>query len=125
VRPVGVVVSQVAVEDACEVVWVYEEKVIDTFSAGGATSTLREWVRVRGADRSSDDVGAHRVPDVVEEASELGVAIADEMTNKAPTSASSAARLRGCWVTQAPVGLVVMLQRCTRCDSIPMKNKMK
>jgi hypothetical protein len=43
------------------------------------------------------------------------------MTNRMPSSAMSRPRLRACWVTQAPVGLVVQPASQTRRLACAMK----
>ena len=121
-RPVAVVMVDVAFEDSCEVAWTDDQQMIETFSADCANPTLRECIRVRGPHWSADDICADRPPHVVEGSGELGVAVADQVTEDTPGLFHLGGQVPGLLGDQGPLGSVVMPQRCTLRDSISMRN---
>ena len=54
------------------------EQVVEAVLSDGAHPAFGERVRLRGAHRGEDGLGADRGEDVVEAGGELGVAVADE-----------------------------------------------
>jgi hypothetical protein len=73
----------VGVEHACEMTGTDDQEMIEAFPADGADPTLRVRVRVRRPNRGADYLGADRAPHVVGRPSELGVAVADQVSDDA------------------------------------------
>lgn len=121
-RTVAVVVVDVGVKNVGEVAGIDDEEMIEALTTDGAHPSFGECVRVRRPHRGADDLGVDRAPNVVEGPGELGVTVADQMRDDTPPVLEDPARLRACWVTQAPDGFVVIPQTCTRRVSISMKN---
>jgi hypothetical protein len=121
VRPVRVVVLDVAVEDPREMARADDQQMIETLPADGADPTLCEGVRIRCPHRRADHPDG--APHVVEGSGELAVTIADEVPNYPPGFVKVGGEGAGLLGRPSPLGLVVMPHRCTRRDSISMKNK--
>ena len=78
VRPVGVVVLDVVVEEAAELVLVPDEGAVEEFVADRAHPPLRERVRLRRAWRRRDRLGADGAEHVVEAGRVLAGAVVDD-----------------------------------------------
>jgi hypothetical protein len=114
VWPVVVVVLGVPGQHGCGVPLVGDEDAAEEFAADAADEAFGDRVGPRRPNRCSDDAdvdcGEHRV----EHGGEL--ASRSRMRNRKRRAASSRsmARLRACWVSQAPVGWAVTPRMCTR-----------
>jgi hypothetical protein len=74
----AVVVLDVEVQDAKKLPTPSDQEVVQALPAHGADPALGDGAGVRGLDRSADDLGADRVPDVIEGPGELAVTVADQ-----------------------------------------------
>ena len=72
------------VEDPGEMAGADDQEVVEAFPANGAHPALRERVGVRRPHRRADDLGADGAPHVVERSGELGVAVADHLSDDPP-----------------------------------------
>jgi hypothetical protein len=78
VRPVFVVVQAVDAEHVLEVPPAEDEDPVETLSAESADAALGLCVRVRRLDRRADHPEALRAEDLVEDVTELRIAVVDE-----------------------------------------------
>ena len=120
VRPLGVVVSHVAAEHVLEVAAAEDQQQVEALGADGAHEPLRVGVRLWRSDRRLDHLDPFAAEDFVEAGAELAVAIVDQ--EPCPLERTREAEVAACWVTQAPVWLVVQQARWTRRLSSSMKN---
>ena len=119
--PLAVVVVDVDAEDAFEVTAVEDQQPVETLGAHSADEALGDRVRLRRPHRRLHDPDAFAAEHLVEGAAVLAVAVTDQEPNALVEK--SRPRLRACWVTQAPVGLVVQPASQTRRLPCAMKNK--
>jgi hypothetical protein len=119
-RPLRVVVAGLGAEHVLEVAASEDEQPVEALGADGAHEPLREGVGLWRTDRGVDRLNAFAAEHLVEAVAELGVSVVDQE----PCSFEQPVklRLRTCWVTQAPVGLVVQPARWTRRFPSSMKN---
>jgi hypothetical protein len=110
----AVVMPDVAVEDAKEMPTPSDQEMVQAFLAQGTDPALGDGIGVRRLDRCADDLGADRVPEVIEGPGELAVAVADQEPDGGGLFIKVTARLRACWATHVPVGLAVTPARWTR-----------
>ena len=94
-RAVSVVVLEVSAQDGGEVTRADDQEMVEALPAHGAHPTLRMSVCVRRPHRCSDHFGADRTPEVVKGPNELGVAVADQVTDNPPGVLQSGRRGRG------------------------------
>jgi hypothetical protein len=82
VRPMAVVVVDEDAKHPLEVPPVEDQEPVETLRADGSDEALGDRVRLRCADRCLDDLDTFASKDRVEVTRELGVAIADQETNR-------------------------------------------
>jgi hypothetical protein len=102
-RPLAVVVVDVVAEHAFEVTPVEDQQPVQAFGAHGADEALRDRVRPGRPHRRLYLLSRSRI------------------RKRTSCSAKSRPRLRACWVTQGPVGLVVQPASQTRRLAWAMK----
>jgi hypothetical protein len=102
---VAVVVLDVCVEDACEMMRTDDEEMVEAFPADGAHPSLGEGVRVRRSHRGADDLGADRAPHVVEGPGELGVTVADQVRDATPAVLEAGGEVAGLLGNPLPGGV--------------------
>jgi hypothetical protein len=119
-RPLAVVVVDVDAEYAFEVTAVEDQQPVETLGTHSADEALGDRVRLRRPHWRLDDSDAFTAEHLVERPAVLAVAV----TNQEPNAVveKSRPRLRACWVTQSPVGLVVQPASHTRRLPWAMKN---
>jgi hypothetical protein len=78
VGTVAVVVLDVDAQNAKKLPAPGDQEMVQALPAHGADPALGDGVGVRSLDRRQDDLGAESVPDVVEGAGVLAVAVADQ-----------------------------------------------
>ncbi len=110
-RALGVVVLDVASQDRLEVAAAEDEEPVETLGADGADEPLGVGVGSGCAHGRGDDSDAFAAEHLVEPQGELAVAVVDQEPH--PLEPVKL-RLRACWVTQAPLGLVVQPANWTR-----------
>ena len=76
-----VVMLDIGGQDTLQVSGSGDEEVVEAFPANGADPSLRVRIPVRGLIGRPYDVGADGGPDVIEGPGELGVPVADQVTN--------------------------------------------
>jgi hypothetical protein len=113
-------VVDVRAQHAFEVVAVQDQEPVKTLRANGSDEALRDRVGLRRLHRRLDDPDAFAAKDLVEGA--LYLLLPSRIRKRTPRSAKSRPRFRACWVTQAPVGLVVQPASQTRRLACAMKN---
>ena len=91
----AVVMPDVAVEDAKEMPTPSDQEMVQAFLAQGTDPALGDGIGVRRLDRCADDLGADRVPEVIEGPGELAVAVADQEP-EAGLLISAPRRFRAC-----------------------------
>src|ERR687888_475641 len=96
-----------------------DQQPIEAFGADGADEALGVGVRLWCADRRVDHLDAFAAEDLVEGSREL--LSRSWIRNRIRSNKPVKLRLRACWVTQPPVGLVVQPARWTRRLSSSMK----
>jgi hypothetical protein len=74
----AVVVLDVEVQDANKLPAAGDQEMVQALLAHGANPALGDGVGVRSLDRCQDDLGTHRMPDIVEGPGELAVSVADQ-----------------------------------------------
>jgi hypothetical protein len=104
-RPLRVVVGHVGAEHVREVAAADDQHPVETLGAHRTDETFGVGVRLRRPDRRMDHPDPFATKDLVESRTELAVAVVDQEPR--PVGTPVKLRLRACWVTQAPVGLVV------------------
>ena len=82
VRPFFVVVSDVLSEDSLQVVQPEDQDVIQALPSHRLHEAFSEGIRLRRADGRADDVHALTAKYLIERATELGVAIADQEADR-------------------------------------------
>lgn len=110
----AVVVLDVEVQDVKKLPPPGDQKVVQAFPAHGADPALGDGIGVRRLNRCEDDLGA--TARQMSSKTRVNLLSRSWIRNRTTvaSSASATARLRACWATQAPVGLVVTPARCTR-----------
>ena len=78
VRALAVVVGHVDAEHVFEVAAAEDQQPVETLASDGADEPLGVGVRLRRADRCSDDPDPFAAEDLVEGAAELAVAVVDQ-----------------------------------------------
>jgi hypothetical protein len=78
VRPVGVVVVDVDAQNALKLLAAADQEPVEAVAADGADPAFGERVCFRCAKRGADDLDAFASEDVVEDATELAVAVVDQ-----------------------------------------------
>jgi hypothetical protein len=142
-RPLAVVMVDVDAEHAFEVALVEDQQPVEALRTDCSDEALRDRVRLGRSDRRLHDPDAFAAENLVERAAVLAVAVADEeagpwseksrprlrdllsrsrMKKRTPWSEKSRPRLRACWVTHAPLGLLVQPASQTRRLLWAMKN---
>src|SRR5436190_24398317 len=106
--------ADVGDEHVVEVAAAEDQQPVEALTADAADPALGMGARLRRPYRRFDDVDAFGAEDLVEFAAELAVSITDQELRRMPSSSSCINRLRACWVTQRPSGLVVIPARWTR-----------
>jgi hypothetical protein len=120
-RPVRVLVRDEDPQDALEVAAVDDQQPVKTFGANGSDEALGDGVCLRRPHRRLDDPDpplpntSSKVPPYLPSRSRI--------RNRMPSSARSRPRLRACWMTHAPVGLLEQPANDTRRLACAMKNK--
>ena len=114
VRTVLVVVLDIAVQNANNLLAANDQQVVQALSPDGPNPTLGNGVGVGRPNRRADDLGTGRAPDIVERSGELGVRSRIRNRSAAARSSSSTKRLRACCATHRPVGWAVTPAKCTR-----------
>src|SRR5215207_689268 len=125
-RSVFVVVRRVLAQHRREVSAAEDQEPVEAFAAGASDPALGVRPRLWRAHRRFDHADAFGAEDLVELTRELAVAVAVTDQNPRPTGAvvvGCISRLRACWVTQRPSGLVVIPARWTRRLASSMKNR--
>jgi hypothetical protein len=110
----AVVVLDIKLQDAKKLPPPGDQKVVQALLAYGANPALGDGVGVGGLDRRQDDLGADRMPDVVDGSGELAVSVVDQEPDGRGIVFEGDEEATGCWATHAPVGLAVTPARCTR-----------
>jgi hypothetical protein len=117
-----VVVVEVDAEDVLEVPAVQDQHAVEAFAAERPDPTFRMGVRVRRPHRGADDPDALASEHRVEVAAELAVPVVEQEPEWSITPPSCIVRLRACWVTQRPSGLVVLATNSIRRRSSETQN---
>jgi Aminotransferase class I and II len=111
-RSLGVVVADVDAQHPFEVAAVQDQQPVETVGARGADEAFGDRVRLRSY-WSLHDPNPLAAEDLVEGAAVFAVT---RIRKRTPCLAKSRPRLRACWVTQPPVGLVVQPARILACE---------
>jgi hypothetical protein len=98
-----------------------DQQPVEALGADAANEALGVGVCLWGADWCVDDADSFAAEDLVEGGRELSVAVVNQDRIRSNTSVKP--RLRACWVTQAPVGLLVQPARWTRRLPSSMKKR--
>ena len=114
VRPVLVVVADVAVEHPAEMAFVQDQETIGALRAHRAHPALTDGIRVGDPDRTSYDPRTFALPHRVETWTELRVQVAQEELDVDAGIAEIRGHLASALMTHAQVGFVVMPARNTR-----------
>jgi hypothetical protein len=104
VRPVIVVMVLVVAKHGCGMSLVGDEDAVEELASDAADEAFGDGVGPRCQHRCLDDADVDGGEHGVDGGGELGVAVPDEEPDRRPASSRSIARLRACWVSQAPVG---------------------
>ena len=120
VRPRRVVMSGVSAKHVLELTTADDQQPVEALGARRRDEALRLGVRLWRPDRRLDHPDAFAAEHLVEGHAELAVAIVDHEPR--PRKNTGEAEVPACWVTQAPVGLVVQPARWTRRLPSSMKN---
>jgi hypothetical protein len=99
-----------------------DQQPVQALGAHRPNPALRVRVCVWCLHRRQQHLGALGAEHVVEAATELRVAVAEQEASCRPRSPGTSSRLRACWVTQAALGLAVTPARWTRRVSSSMRN---
>jgi hypothetical protein len=105
VRAMSVVVPDVAAKDTLEMPCVHDQEMVEALGSDRPHEPLGVGVRVRGPERSLQDLGTLRSKDLVEAGHVLRVAVADEELGRDPSSTMSPVTFLACWVTHARMGV--------------------
>jgi len=122
VRAMTVVMADVRSEDHPQVPFMVDEHPVGALGACGPHPPLGIAVRPRRPRRSPDNLHALAGEDLVEDASELGIASRMRKRNDVIRSPRSISRLRACRAVQAPSGWAVTPRTYTRRVATSMTN---
>jgi len=95
-RPVGVVVLDVLVDDGFEMLTTEDEHPVQTFTPDSPDEALGDGVGTGSFDRRSDDPDTFCPEDLVEAGRELGVAIPDQEPDRLRAWDSSKLKFLAC-----------------------------
>jgi len=119
VRALVVVMREIDAQHSLEVAAAEDQQPVKTLAADGANEAFGVGVCLWCPEWRLDHLDPFAAEDFVEGSGELAVAVVDQEPD--PLEYAGEAQLRACWVTQAPVGLVVQPARWTRRLSSSMK----
>jgi hypothetical protein len=108
----AVVVVDVDAQGAVELALSENQQPVQAFASRGPHEAFGVRVGLRRAERRSDNVDAFGAEDLVKAGDEFRVAVA--IRKLTSSRAPEWLRLRACWVTRWPSGLVVVPARWTR-----------